>query len=216
MIGDRRERSEEPDPRDRGHGALEPADAGSFVAELARRLQGHGLALALPLTWIEQRLAESSLTIEQMVQSETQQQAADQVSISNSDRQPALSRRDGLARVRRVDERRRAGAARRPRRCLPAMDFATRDRYRHVVARLASAARCRKRGGAGRDRRSPRPARDRDGRRHRHGARRAITWSTRACRSWSAPCTIVAPLTLARAPMRSAAFPLFLISAPSW
>jgi hypothetical protein len=34
----------------------------SFVAELARRLQGQGAALALPLTWIEQRLAELDLT----------------------------------------------------------------------------------------------------------------------------------------------------------
>ena len=40
--------------------------------------------MALPLTWIEQRLSESGLTIEQLVQSENQQQAADQVSISNS------------------------------------------------------------------------------------------------------------------------------------
>src|SRR6202008_126575 len=55
-----------------------------FVAQLARCLQGPGLALSLPLTWIEQRLAESSLTLEQVVLSETQQQAADQVSISNT------------------------------------------------------------------------------------------------------------------------------------
>jgi len=40
--------------------------------------------LALPLTWIEQLLSESGLTIEQLVQSGNQQQAADQVSISNS------------------------------------------------------------------------------------------------------------------------------------
>ena len=40
--------------------------------------------MALPLTWIEQRLSESGLTIEQLVQSENQQQAADQVSISNT------------------------------------------------------------------------------------------------------------------------------------
>ena len=58
--------------------------ASSFVAELARRLQGQGAALALPLTWIEQRLAEDELTIEQLVQAETQEQAADQVSMSNS------------------------------------------------------------------------------------------------------------------------------------
>src|SRR5690606_35124943 len=52
-----------------------PPMVSAFIAELTRRLQGHGPALALPLTWIEQRLAEESLTIEQMVQSENQQQA---------------------------------------------------------------------------------------------------------------------------------------------
>ena len=61
-----------------------PPMASSFVAELARRLQGQGAALALPLTWIEQRLAELDLTIEQLVQSQTQEQAADQVSMANS------------------------------------------------------------------------------------------------------------------------------------
>ena len=61
-----------------------PPLVSSFVAEFARRLQGQSPALALPLTWIEQRLSESGLTIEQLVQSENQQQAADQVSISNS------------------------------------------------------------------------------------------------------------------------------------
>jgi len=56
----------------------------AFVAEFARRLQGQGPAMAMPLTWIEQRLSECSLTIERLVQSENQQQAADQVSMSNS------------------------------------------------------------------------------------------------------------------------------------
>src|SRR5882762_8657319 len=60
-----------------------PPMTSSFVAELARRLQGHGPALALPLTWIEQRLSESGSTIQQLVQEESQQQAADQVSLSN-------------------------------------------------------------------------------------------------------------------------------------
>jgi len=35
-----------------------PPMVSSFVAELTRRLQGQGPALALPLTWIEQRLSE--------------------------------------------------------------------------------------------------------------------------------------------------------------
>ena len=108
-----------------------------FVAELARRLQGHGLALALPLTWVEQRLAESGLTIEQMVQSETQQQAADQVSVSNSigslrflgamDWRVFVETQSLVEQALREDP---AGVYR-------PMDFATRDRYRHVVARLA-------------------------------------------------------------------------------
>ena len=37
-----------------------PPMGSEFVAEFARRLQGQSPALALPLTWIEQRLAESS------------------------------------------------------------------------------------------------------------------------------------------------------------
>jgi hypothetical protein len=48
-----------------------PPMSSAFVAELARRLQGQSSALALPLTWIEQQLAESGLTIEQWCRSET-------------------------------------------------------------------------------------------------------------------------------------------------
>ena len=61
-----------------------PILSSAFVAELARRLQGQSPALAFPLTWVEQRLAENGHTIEQMVQIEGQQQAVDQVSIGNS------------------------------------------------------------------------------------------------------------------------------------
>jgi len=61
-----------------------PPLVSSFVAELTHRLQGKGPTLALALTWMEHRLSESGLTIEQLVQSENQQQAADQVSVSNS------------------------------------------------------------------------------------------------------------------------------------
>jgi cellobiose phosphorylase len=91
----------------------------------------------LPLTWVEQRLAESSLTIEQMVQSETQRQAADQVSVSNTIGSlrslGAMDWRVFVESMSLVDQALRedpAGAYR-------LMDFATRDRYRHVVARLA-------------------------------------------------------------------------------
>ena len=51
--------------------------------------------LGSALTWIEQRLSESGLTIKQLVQSENQKQAADQVSMSNSI--SSLRFGDGLA-----------------------------------------------------------------------------------------------------------------------
>jgi cyclic beta-1,2-glucan synthetase len=114
-----------------------PPMVGAFVAELVRRLQDHGLALALPLTWVEQRLAESSLTIEQMVQSETQQQAADQVSVSNTIGSlrslGAMDWRVFVEAMSHVEQALRAD----PTGAYRLMDFATRDRYRHVVARLA-------------------------------------------------------------------------------
>src|SRR5207249_4485368 len=62
----------------------DPPMTAPFVAELARRLHGRSAALALPLTWVEQRLAENHQTIEDRVQLEAQHQAAEQVSVSNS------------------------------------------------------------------------------------------------------------------------------------
>ena len=114
-----------------------PPMVSSFVAELARRLQGQSSALALPLTWIEQRLAESGLTIKQLVQSEIQQQAADQVSMSNSigslrflsamDWRVFVENMSVVERTLRED----------PGGFYDRMDFATRDRYRHVIEEIA-------------------------------------------------------------------------------
>ena len=81
-----------------------PPMVSAFVAELARRLQGRSAALALPLTWIELRLAEAGLSIEQMVQSETAEQVGAQVSMSNTHRQFADLGIDRLAQFRRKHE----------------------------------------------------------------------------------------------------------------
>jgi cyclic beta-1,2-glucan synthetase len=114
-----------------------PPMVSSFVAELARRLQGQGPALALPLTWIEQRLSESGLTIEQLVQSESQQLAADQVSISNSIGSlrflGAMDWRQFVETMSVVEQILRQD----PDGVQAKMDFATRDRYRHVVEKVA-------------------------------------------------------------------------------
>ncbi|TAJ54767.1 MAG: cyclic beta 1-2 glucan synthetase [Nevskiaceae bacterium] len=115
----------------------QPPMRSAFVAELTRRLQGHGPALALPLTWVEQRLAESSQTIEQLVLLENQQQAADQVSISNSIGSlrylGAMDWRVFVEAMSVVEQALREdlhGSYRD-------MDFATRDHYRQVIDRLA-------------------------------------------------------------------------------
>jgi cyclic beta-1,2-glucan glucanotransferase len=118
-----------------------PPMVSSFVAELARRLQGQSPALALPLTWIEQRLSESGLTIEQLVQSETQKQASVQVSIANSIGSlrflGAMDWREFVETMSGVEQKLRED----PVGVYGKMDFATRDRYRHEVEKTAKASR---------------------------------------------------------------------------
>ncbi|MBN1548219.1 MAG: hypothetical protein JW902_16330, partial [Syntrophaceae bacterium] len=117
-----------------------PAMVSSFVAELTRRLQGQGPALALPLTWIEQQLSASSLTIEQLVQSEIHQQAADQLSISNSIGSlrflGPMDWRNFVETMSVVEQT----LSEDPAGMYGRMDFATRDQYRHVVEKMAKSS----------------------------------------------------------------------------
>lgn len=114
-----------------------PPMVSSFIAELARRLQGQGPALALPLTWIEHRLSESGSTIEQLVRSENQQQATEQVSISNSIASlrflDASNWREFVEATSVVEHT----LLEDPTGVYGKMSFATRDRYRHVVETIA-------------------------------------------------------------------------------
>src|SRR5690606_22610252 len=111
----------------------------AFVAEFARRLQGQSPALTLPLTWIEQVLAESGSTIAQSIQPENQQQAAEQISISNSIGSlrflSAMEWREFVETMSVVEQTLRHD----PAQVYASMDFATRDRYRHVIEKLARA-----------------------------------------------------------------------------
>jgi cellobiose phosphorylase len=119
----------------------DPPTSGPFVAELARRLKGRSAALALPLTWIEQRLAESHQGIEQVVQAEAQDQASAQVSVSNcigslrllsaTDWREFVETLSIVERTLRED----------PSGVYARMDFHTRDEYRHAVERLARRSR---------------------------------------------------------------------------
>ena len=117
-----------------------PPMVSAFVAELARLLQGHSAALALPLTWIEQRLAESGQTIEQLVQAEAQEQAGDQVSISNTIGSlrflGSMDWREFVETMSAVEKKLRED----PGGLYGMMDFATRDRYRHVIEEIAKSS----------------------------------------------------------------------------
>lgn len=114
-----------------------PPMVSPFVAELTRRLHGRDPALALPLTWLEQRLAESGTTIEQMVHTESQMQAADQVSMSNSIGSlrflGAMDWREFVESMSDVEKI----LAEDPADLYANMDFATRDRYRHIIEKTA-------------------------------------------------------------------------------
>ena len=114
----------------------------TFVAELARRLQGQGAALALSLSWMEQQLSESGLTIEQCVRSENQRQTVDQASISNSIGSlrflGAMDWREFVETMSIVERT----LLEDPAAVYSRMDFTTRDRYRHVVERIAKDSAC--------------------------------------------------------------------------
>ncbi len=139
-----------------------PAMDSEFVAEFARRLQGQSNAMALPLMWLEQRLEEQAVTVEQLMHVEGQQQAADQVSIGNSIGSlrflGAMDWRDFVESLSAVEQTLRglspaeSGADSRDSRWIVQamqgysdvygeMDFATRDQYRHVVERIAKRSR---------------------------------------------------------------------------
>lgn len=109
----------------------------AFVAEMALQLQGRAGSFAFALTWIEQRLSENNLTIEQMINRETQAQAVDQVSFGNSINSlrllDLLDWKKFVEDVSLVEKILRSD----PGDVYSTMDFGTRDRYRHVVEEIS-------------------------------------------------------------------------------
>jgi cyclic beta-1,2-glucan synthetase len=111
-----------------------------FVAAFTRKLQGKGPALALPLSWMEQQLAAAGTSSNDLVRQENQKQAANQVSVRNSigtlrvigatDWREFVENLSSVEQVLRQDL---TGI-------YAEMDFATRDRYRHVIESLAKSS----------------------------------------------------------------------------
>ncbi len=109
----------------------------SFVAEFCQRLSRHSPVLHLARGWLEQRLVEQGLSIEQLIHLETQSQAADQVSVRHSIASlrflSAMDWKEFVETLSLVDATLRAD----PAGVYSVMDFATRDHYRHAVEYLA-------------------------------------------------------------------------------
>ncbi|HQR07415.1 MAG TPA: glucoamylase family protein [Gemmatales bacterium] len=112
-----------------------PALSGAFLAEMTRHLQGQSPHFAFANSWLAQRLAEQGLTIEQLVQADSQDQAADQVSMGNSiislrflgsnDWRDFVEHHSLIEEILREDK------------VYPGMSFSTRDTYRQVVEKTA-------------------------------------------------------------------------------
>jgi hypothetical protein len=115
-----------------------------FVACFTRKLQESGPAMALPLSWMEQQLSGLGASSNDLILQENQKQAADQVSVRNSiGTLRFISATDwrkfveSLSNVEQVLRQDITGT-------YPLMDFATRDRYRHVVERISKSVTYRK------------------------------------------------------------------------
>jgi len=109
----------------------------SFVAEFHQRLSRSATNVPLARSWLEQRLAEQHLTVDQLVRADIQRQAADQVSISHTitglrmlsawDWRGFVESESIVERILRTD----------PADVYRLMDFSTRDAYRHAVEAVA-------------------------------------------------------------------------------
>ena len=115
----------------------DPPLSSAFVAEFCQRLSRQNPVVHLARSWLEQRLAEQGLSIEALVHLESQNQAADQVSISHTIASlrflSATDWRVFVEDLSAVEQRLRTD----PAAVYAAMDFTTRDRYRHAVEALA-------------------------------------------------------------------------------
>ncbi len=127
----------------------EPPMESSFVAELTRRLLEKGNNLSLPVSWLEQQLAEYGLTTEELIQQDNKKQAADQVSISNSISSlrflESTDWRDfveSTSVVEKILQEDINGVYKR-------MDFYTRDKYRHAIEKIAKRSKLTEEAVAG-------------------------------------------------------------------
>ena len=109
----------------------------AFVTEFCQRLSRLDSSVHFARNWLEQRLAEHGLSVEKCMLTDSQGQAADQVSISHTIASlrflGSMDWRDFVEELSIVDQTLRNDPAQVYRQ----MDFPTRDQYRHSVEQIA-------------------------------------------------------------------------------
>ncbi|MGZ8843026.1 MAG: GH36-type glycosyl hydrolase domain-containing protein, partial [Pyrinomonadaceae bacterium] len=109
----------------------------SFVVQLTQRLREQDPAVMPVTDWLEKQLARQGTSIEQIIRAEHQRQAATQVTVGNIITSmrllSTLDWRDFFESVCLIEPL--LGAD--PAGAYAKMEFATRDRYRHVIERIS-------------------------------------------------------------------------------
>ena len=113
-----------------------------FVEEFYDRLQVQGSAMAFVQTWVEQKLLEQGVTATQLSEAASRTAAANQISIANSIGSlrfiGAMNWRSYVESLSVVEHTLRED----PTGMHASQDFATRDRYRHVIEVVARGCSC--------------------------------------------------------------------------
>ena len=113
----------------------------AFVVQLTQRLREQDPAVMVVFEWLEKQLVKKGLSIEKIAHEEHHRQAAAQVTVGNIITSmrllSTLDWRDFFETVSLIDPE----LAKDPAGVYSRMDFATRDRYRHVIERISKGAK---------------------------------------------------------------------------
>ncbi|HKO60381.1 MAG TPA: glucoamylase family protein, partial [Pyrinomonadaceae bacterium] len=113
----------------------------AFVVQLVQRLREQDPNIAPVMQWLEEQLGRKRLTVEEVIHLEHQRQAATQVTVGNIITSmrllSTLDWRDFFESVSLIEP----VLGEDPSGAYRSMEFATRDRYRHVIERISKRTR---------------------------------------------------------------------------
>ncbi len=113
----------------------------AFVVQLIQRLRDQDPAVMPVMEWLDKQLVKQGLSLEKIVHEEHHRQAAAQVTVGNIITSmrllSTLDWKEFFEKVSRIDPE----LAKDPAAIYARMDFATRDRYRHVIERVSKGAK---------------------------------------------------------------------------